>query len=44
MILIQEYPGKKNAYNKFLVDDETGEKTLLKTVNISSNLNYIISD
>lgn len=36
MILIQECSGKKNAYNKFLVDNETGEKTLLKTVNISS--------
>ncbi len=36
MILIQECSTKKNAYNKFLVDDETGEKTLLKTVNISS--------
>lgn len=36
MILIQECPGRKNTYNKFLIDNETGEKTLLKTVNISS--------
>lgn len=38
MILIQECYGKKNAYNKFLIDDETGEKTLLKTINISSSI------
>lgn len=36
MILIQECSSKKNAYNKFLIDDETEEKILLKTVNISS--------
>lgn len=36
MILIQEYPTKKNAYNKYLVDDNTQEKSLLKTVNITS--------
>jgi integrase len=36
MILIKECNTKKNSYNKYLVDNDTGEKTLLKTINISS--------
>lgn len=36
MILIQECTTRKNAYNKYLVDTDTNENTLLKTVNITS--------
>lgn len=36
MILIQECTTRKNAYNKYLVDTDKNEKTLLKTVNITS--------
>ena len=35
MILIKEADTRQNIYYKFFVDDESGEETLLKTVEIT---------